>query len=81
MQRPGGESVALLQAAAHLYQAQGHFQLALAILLRLQRPDVFDFVAKHGLLGGLKPQQVSTGMILKCRVQVLRPSSAWTATG
>ena len=58
VQRPGGDSVALLQAAAHLYQAQGHFQLALAILLRLQRPDVFDFVAKHGLLGGLKLQQV-----------------------
>ena len=50
--------MALLQAVAHLYQAQGHFQLALAILLRLQRPDVFDFVARHGLLGGLKPQQV-----------------------
>ena len=60
VQRPGGESVALLQAAAHLYQAQGHFQLALAILLRLQRPDVFDFVARHGLLGGLKPQQART---------------------
>lgn len=55
--------MALLQAAAHLYQAQGQFQLALGILLRLKRPDVFDFVARHGLLGGLKPQQVGPSCI------------------
>ena len=57
IKRFNGDSVPLLQAAAHLYQAQGQFQLALGILLRLKRPDVFNFVARHGLLGGLKPQQ------------------------
>lgn len=52
--RPGGDSAALLQCAAHLYQAQGRFDLALKILLRLQRPDVFDFITGNGLLALLK---------------------------
>lgn len=83
VQRPGGESVALLQAAAHLYQAQGHFQLALAILLRLQRPDVFDFVARHGLLGGLKPQQACTALTPAIRRQAkdARAQMLWVSTG
>jgi len=56
---PGGDSKALLQAAAHLYQLQGRFDLALAILLRLQQPDVFDFVTAHNLLPLLKPSHVT----------------------
>ncbi|BDA42740.1 Vacuolar protein sorting-associated protein 41 homolog [Coccomyxa sp. Obi] len=56
---PGGDSKALLQAAAHLYQLQGRFDLALAILLRLQQPDVFDFVTAHSLLPLLKPSHVA----------------------
>lgn len=56
---PGGDSRALLQAAAHLYQLQGRFDLALAILLRLQQPDTFDFVIKHGLLPLLRPSHVA----------------------
>ena len=50
---PGGDSRALLQAAAHLYQLQGRFDLALAILLRLQQPDTFDFVTKHSHVASL----------------------------
>lgn len=56
---PGGDSKALLQAAAHLYQLQGRFDLALAILLRLQQPDVFGFVTDHSLLPLLKPSHVA----------------------
>ncbi len=57
---PGGDSKALLQAAAHLYQLQGRFDLALAILLRLQQPDTFDFVTKHSLLPLLRPSHVAS---------------------
>lgn len=56
---PGGDSRALLQAAAHLYQLQGRFDLALAILLRLQQPDTFAFVTKHSLLPLLRPSHVA----------------------
>ena len=56
---PGGDSRALLQAAAHLSQLQGGFDLALAILLRLQQPDTFDFVIKHSLLPLLRPSHVA----------------------
>ena len=57
---PGGDSRALLQAAAHLYQLQGRFDLALAILLRLQQPETFDFVTKHSLLPLLRPSHVAS---------------------
>jgi hypothetical protein len=56
---PGGDSPALLQALARLYQAQGRFDLALAILLRLRQPAAFDFVAQHALLHLLRPSHVA----------------------
>ena len=56
---PGGDSDALLQAAAHLYQLAGRVDLALAILLRLRRPDAFDFITQHGLLPLLRPPHIA----------------------
>ncbi|KAK9800354.1 hypothetical protein WJX73_009236 [Symbiochloris irregularis] len=56
---PGGDSTALLQSAAHLYQAQGRFDLALAILLRLRRPDAFDFIAANGLQALLRGPHIA----------------------
>ena len=59
MRGPGGDSGALLRAAAHLYQLGGRFDLALAILLRLRRPDAFDFITQHGLLPLLRPTHIA----------------------
>lgn len=56
---PGGDSDALLQAAAHLYQLAGRFDLALAILLRLRQPDAFDFITQHGLLPLLRSAHIA----------------------
>ncbi len=47
---PGGDTEALLQVAAQLYQIQGRYDLALAIYLRQQQPAVFDFIQEHHLL-------------------------------
>ncbi|KAK9816865.1 hypothetical protein WJX72_006282 [[Myrmecia] bisecta] len=47
---PGGNSEALLQTAARLYEMQGRYDHALAIYLRLQWPQVFDFIHEHNLL-------------------------------
>lgn len=47
---PGGDTEALLQVAAQLYQLQGRYDLALAIYLRQQQPAVFDFIQEHQLL-------------------------------
>ena len=50
MRAPGGNSGALLQVAAHLYQLQGRYEMALAIYLEQGEAAVFDFIAEHGLL-------------------------------
>ncbi|KAK9865646.1 hypothetical protein WJX84_004897 [Apatococcus fuscideae] len=50
MRRLSNVSDTLLQVAAHLYQAQGRYDLALSIQLRLRSPKVFDFIRAHGLL-------------------------------
>ncbi len=47
---PGGDTEALLQVAAQLYQIQGRYDLALAVYLRQQQPAVFDFIQEHHLL-------------------------------
>lgn len=47
---PGGDTEALLQVAAQLYQIQGRYDLALAIFLQQQQPAVFDFIQEHHLL-------------------------------
>lgn len=47
----GGNAEDLLRVAAHLYSLQGRPELALAIYLRLQQPDVFSYIATHGLVG------------------------------
>ena len=39
-----------MRVAAHLYSLQGRPELALAIYLRLQQPDVFSYIATHGLV-------------------------------
>ena len=70
---PGGDSKALLQAAAHLYQLQGRFDLALAILLRLQQPDTFEFVTKHSLLPLLRPSHVASLV----RIDEVRSGVGW----
>ena len=54
----GGASPSLLRCCAHLYQVQGRFDLALAILLRLQSQEAFDFIAKHALLPLLRPSHI-----------------------
>jgi hypothetical protein len=56
---PGGDSDALLQAAAHLYQLRGRFDMALAILLRLKRADVFAFLDQHALFPLLRGKHVA----------------------
>ena len=50
MRAPGGNSGELLQVAAHLYQLQGRYEMALAIYLEQREAAVFDFIAEHGLL-------------------------------
>ena len=59
----GGDTEHLLEAAAHLYQLQARYDLTLAILLRLKRPSVFEFIRSHHLLPMLKgssiPQLIS----------------------
>ena len=55
----GGDSEALLEAAAHLYQLQARFDLTLAILLRLKRQSVFDFMRSHHLLPMLKESSIA----------------------
>ena len=39
--------------------AQGRPELALAIYLRLQQPDVFEYIAVHGLAGALEAEHVA----------------------
>ena len=70
----------LLRVAAHLYSLQGRPELALAIYLRLQQPDVFAYIADHGLIGALETEHVAplmrideaeaTRMLVERRVQV-----------
>lgn len=50
MRAPGGNTNELLQVAAHLYQLQGRYEMALAIYLKQREAAVFDFIAEHGLL-------------------------------
>ena len=50
MRAPGGNTGELLQVAAHLYQLQGRYEMALAIYLEQRQAAVFDFIAEHGLL-------------------------------
>ena len=69
MRAPSGDSRPLLQALAHLYQLQGRFDLALAILLRLQQPDAFEFVTAHSLLHLLRPSHVAALV----RIDEVRP--------
>jgi len=72
---PGGDSDALLQAAAHLYQLAGRFDLALAILLRLRRADAFGFITQHGLLPLLRPAHIAALV----RIDEARPRLASSA--
>lgn len=55
----GGNAEDLLRVAAHLYSLQGRPELALAIYLRLQQPDVFAYIADHGLAGALEAEHVA----------------------
>lgn len=55
----GGDSEALLESAARLYQLQGRYDLTLAILLRLERERVFEFIASHHLMPLLKGNAVT----------------------
>lgn len=49
----------MLETAACLYQQQARYDLTLAILLRLKRARVFDFVCSHHLMPLLKGQAVA----------------------
>lgn len=55
----GGDSEALLETAACLYQSQARYDLTLAILLRLRRDRVFDFICNHHLMPLLKGHAVT----------------------
>ena len=54
-----GESEALLESAARLYQLQARYDLTLAILLRLRRPRVFEYIASHHLMPLLKGSAIT----------------------
>ena len=55
----GGDSRALLETAACLYQLQARYDLTLAILLRLRKDTVFDFICSHHLMPLIKGHAVT----------------------
>ena len=55
----GGDSRALLEAAACLYQLQARYDFTLAILLRLRKDTVFDFICSHHLVPLVKGHAVT----------------------
>ena len=59
LQKSRGDSEPLLETAAWLYQLQGRYDFSLAILLKLRRQRVFDFIASHHLMPLLKGQAVT----------------------
>lgn len=50
-----GQWPALQGVAAHLYSVQGRHGEALRLQLALRSPAVFDYVARHALVGSLTP--------------------------
>lgn len=46
---------ALQAVAAHLFSVQGRHDEALRLQLQLRSPAVFDYIARHALVGSLTP--------------------------
>ncbi|PSC74814.1 vacuolar sorting-associated 41-like protein [Micractinium conductrix] len=51
----GGSWPDLQQVAAHLYTVQGRHEEALQLLVQMRSPSVFDYIARHALVGRLAP--------------------------